>query len=320
MPTSRQRYYSSTSLCKPRDNYFVIGLGFLRLICGLVCFALMPMAIAADDAFSEETLRAGFYSKSFPDFSAEDVEITVKLLSEELGKDVGVNSLVTVYSDIEAMRRDFEAGTINFVVASSILLVTQFDTNLMSDGFRLVLLDGLADRLLVLGQRKPDKANFDSYLGQRLVLAEYDPMTELYLDFLSWSHFKQGYRSSFKVLKPEKKAHQLLLMLFFNQADVTCVYQNHYQTAVEMNPQLQERLKVLAQVENLPQGMGLFHKSTPRAFREKVIRESSKLHERPRGQQLLQLFKSERAIRASADDMAAVIELNNALKRLSGNQ
>lgn len=320
MSISGQQCFLSRCLYSLCDSFSVAAWLVLHLTFGLVCLSIMPIANAADDPFAKESLRAGFYAKSFPDFSAEDIEITVKLLSEELGKDVGVNSVVTVYSDIEAMRRDFETGVINFVVASSILLATQFDTDLFSDGFRLVLLDGLADRLLVLGQSKPNAENFGSYRGQRLVLTQYDPMTELYLDYLSWSHFKQSYRNSFKVMNPERKAHQLMLMLFFNQADVTCVYQNHYQTAIELNPQIRERLKVLAQVENLPQGIGLFHKRTPQAFREKVINESAKLHNSPRGQQLLQLFKSERAIRASVDDMTAVIELNRAHKRLSGSQ
>jgi ABC-type phosphate/phosphonate transport system substrate-binding protein len=296
----------------------LISLPFL--ICSLACIMLMTVANAAEDPFASETLRAGFYAKSFPDFSVEDVEVSVKLLSEEIGKEAGVKTIVKVYEDIQSMRQDFENGIINFVVTSSILMVSQFDKNLLSDGFRFIRSAESQNRLLVLGQNKPNKDGFDSYRGQRLVLAQSDPTCELYLDLLSWSDFKQSYSNSFKLIKREKKAHQLILMLFFNQADVTCVFQNAYDIAIEMNPQLKQKITVLSEIENMPEGMGLFHTNTPVAFRESVIAQALKLQNKPRGRQLLELFKGEQAIRAAVKDLAAALELYNAHRRLQGRQ
>jgi len=296
----------------------LISLPFL--VCALACIMLMTVANAADDPFASETLRAGFYAKSFPDFSVEDVEVSVKLLSEEIGKEAGVKTFVNVYEDIQSMRQDFENGIINFVVASSILMVSQFDKNLLSDGFRFIRSAESLDRLLVLGQNKPNKDGFDSYRGQRLVLAQSDPTCELYLDLLSLSDFKQSYSNSFKLIKREKKAHQLILMLFFNQADVTCVYQNAYDIAIEMNPQLKQKITVLSEIKNVPEGMGLFHTNTPAAFRESVIAEVLKLQNKPRGRQLLELFKGEQAIRAAVKDLTAAMELHAAHQRLLGRQ
>lgn len=293
----------------------------LRCLLGcLFCLMAINVADAADDPFAEQTLRAGFYAQSFPDFSVEDIEISVKLLTEEIAKEEGVQASVKVYEDIQAMRQDFDKGIINFVVASSILLATEFDIKLFGDGFRFVRLTESPDRLLVLGQTKSGKDGFASFRGQRLVLAQSDPMTELYLDFLSWSHFKQSYKNSFKLIKREKIAHQLILMLFFGKADVTCVYQNAYETAVEMNPQLKQKLTILSQTENVPQGMGLFHKNTPKVFSDKIIAETLELHNRPRGRQLLELFKSEQAVHSDVGNLAAVIELYRSHQRLIGKE
>lgn len=289
-----------------------------------VCYLafIMPMTVvnAAEDILTSETLRAGFYAKSFPDFSVEDIEVTVKLLSEELGEEVGIRTSVKVYEDIQSMRQDFENGIINFAVTSPILFITQFDNNLFSDGFRFIHWSESPDRYLVLGQHQPNTSGFDSYHGQRLVMAQIDPTCELYMEFLSRSHFKQSYINSFKPIKREKKAHQLILMLFFNQADVTCVHQNVYELAIEMNPQLKQKLEVLAQTDNVPQGLGLFHKNTPAAFRETVIAQALKLHNRPRGRQLLELFRGEQAIRAGVKDLKPALELYNAHQGLVGRQ
>ena len=268
-------------------------MGWIKfwLLSFVMFFSQTTALLAADDLFAEPTLRAGFHAQSFPDFSAEDVEISVKLLSEEIGKEVGVGTSVKVYEDIKLMRQDFEAGVINFVVASSILFASHFDSTSFSNGFRFVRNGISSDSLLLLGQTKVGQSTIDSYLGKRFILAESDPLAEIYLDVLSRKHFNQSYTQSFKLIKREKKAHQLILKLFFDQADLTCVYRNAYQVAIEMNPELTQKLTVLDEINNIPQGMGLFHKKIPEEFRTKVISQATKLHERPRGEQLLQLFK-----------------------------
>ncbi len=280
---------------------------FLVMLCSWSWYGTAEAALS---------LQIGFHAKSFPDFSVEDVEISVKLLAEELGKEIGVETHVDVYEDIRAMRQDFEQGKINFVVASSILLVKEFNSALFVDGFRFVRISPLSDRVIVLGQIKPGKRTLQDYRGDRLALAQYDPMTDLYLDYVSWLTFKRSYQNSFKLLGREKKAHQLILKLFFDSADVTCVYQNAYATALEMNPQLEKKLQIIAQTEFMPQGMGLFHRNTPVEFRELVIAEALKLADRPRGQQLLNLFKSERAIRSTYADLDAALKLNTAYQNL----
>lgn len=274
------------------------------------------LMVKASDPFAEPSLRVGLDAKSFPDFSQEDLEISIKLLSEELGKEIGIQTTITVYDDIKAMHTDFQQGTINFVVASSILLVTNFNNQQLSDGFRFVRADNSSDQVLVLSQKKYGKTDFKNFLGKRLVLAKSDPMTELYMDYLARRTFKQGYQKSFKEIPREKNATQLILKLFFNQADITCVYYNAYQTAIDLNPQLEEQLQIIAHTDNIPQGAGFFHKNVPAAFRESVITQVLKLSSYARGQQLLQLFKSDEAVRSSAIDLVSTQKLYEAYHQL----
>jgi hypothetical protein len=302
---------------RTRQQKSINTLGFLKhwLLGCMIFFSQMTVLHAAEDLFAQPTLRAGFHAQSFPDFSAEDIEISVKLLSEEIGKEVGVGTSVKVYDDIKMMRQDFETGVINFVVASSILFASQFDTTSFSNGFRFVRNGILTDTLLLLGQAKLSHDSIESYRGKRLILAESDPLAEFYLDILSRKHFKQSYTQSFKLVKREKKAHQLILKLFFDQADLACVYRNAYQVAIEMNPELGQKLIVLDEINNIPQGMGLFHKNIPEEFRAKVIAQAIKLHERPRGEQLLQLFKSDNAVYADLNDLAGAVSLTTEHQR-----
>jgi ABC-type phosphate/phosphonate transport system substrate-binding protein len=274
----------------------------------------------ATDLFAEPTFRAGFYTRAFPDFSAEDLKISVKLLSEEIGKNVGIQTTVTVFDDIALMRNAFEQGKINFVVASSLNLTNDFDNNLLADGFRLVITNGYADSMAILTRKNEGLDNFNALRGKKIGLVEFDPLADLYIDFLTQSVFKKDYKASFNGIKREKKASQVILKLFFGQTDAICVYQNAYRLAAELNPQLLTKLQVISQLNDVPQGAGLFHKNVPPAFREQVITEAFKLDTNVRGQQLLQLFKSDKIIRASFTDLSAAKKLYIDYQQLKNNR
>ncbi|PPD35920.1 MAG: hypothetical protein CTY19_02415 [Methylomonas sp.] len=297
-------------------NHFIYK-GWIKngLLVGLIFFSQISITQATDDLFAKPTLRAGIHVQSFPDFSAEDVEVSVKLLSEEIGRDMGIETSVTAYEDIKALKQDFDTGVINFVVASTILFASHFDTDSFSNGFRFVRQGIATDTLLLLGQAKQGLTRFDSYQGKRLILAEFDPLAEIYLDILSRKHFKKSFIHSFKLMKREKKSHQLILKLFFDQADLACVYRTAYQVAIELNPELQHKLFIVSEIDNIPQGIGLFHKNVPEAFRASVIAQATKLHGRTRGEQLLQLFKSDHVVYADTSDLAGAITLNAEYQR-----
>jgi len=286
---------------------------FSRLSLFIKILALIGLTIATDlataaDNFLEPTFRAGFYTRAFPDFSYEDIEISVKVLGEEIGKQAGIKTTITVFNDINLMRKAFELGEINFVVASTLNLANDFDNKLLADGFKLTPNDP-TENLLIITRKNEGLDEFKAARGKRLALVEYDPVADLYIDYLALSTFKKNYQASFKSISREKKAHQIILKLFFGQADVVCVYQNAYKIASELNPQLLSKLQIIAQLRGIPQGAGLFHKNVPAEFREHVITEVMKLETHARGQQFLQLFKADKTIRASLADLTATKQL-----------
>lgn len=264
---------------------------------------------------STESFRVGFYARAFPDFSLADLEVTVKLLSEEIGKQLGIQTSVTVFKDLAEMRNAFEHGEINFVVASSLNLANEFENSQFSDGFRMVTTNEFNDTLVVMTRKNAGLDNFKSLAGKRLTLVENDPIAHLYIDTLAVSHFNKHYYESFKVVKNETKYMQIILKLFFGQTDVICMYQNAYAVASELNPQIIAKLQIVSQINGIPQGLGFFHKSTSPIFREKVIAELLKLDTHTRGRELLQLFKADKTIRTSPADLIPVKQLSASLNK-----
>lgn len=290
--------------CLPR--FFFIHL---RVIWLCVCLLLAVNCPALAQTTVEPGLIIGISARAFPDVSEADIEVTIKLLAEEFGKSSGYETVVTAYTDEDKLRRDFELGKINFVVSSSLILVKEYDNSLLADGFRFLRDTEFPDQIVIVGRAEYELPEFR---GKRVVLAQHDPVAELYLDYFALKNFKQGYKSSFQVLSPAAKVNQLLLKVFFGEADLTSVYQNFYETALEMNPQLASKLKILARIDNMPPAGTFFRRGTPIEFQEKVISKALAITDNPRGAQLLEMFRSNRVVRSGPEDLLSVKQLLDA--------
>ena len=299
-------------------KHFFKGLNSLSKL-GIVCiwFLINPVCIAAIDNNEELMLKAGISAISFPDVSAADIEVTLKLLVEEIAKNAGFDAQLTAYTDEREMQRDFESGKINFVVSSSLIMARDFDNTLFGSGIRFVRESEFPDQMLMVGNSGYKDLN--ELRGKRIVLAQNDPITELYADYLALKNYKKNYQSSFKVM-PAVKVNQLLLQVFFRDADVTVVYYQLFKTALEMNPQLEGKLKIFAQLDNIPPAGAFFHKDVPVAFQDKIIYETIHLADRPRGKQLMDIFKSDRIYRSDASDLIPAKKLYEARQQLLLNQ
>jgi ABC-type phosphate/phosphonate transport system substrate-binding protein len=275
----------------------------------LTGFLLCSGWACAEDLFAKQSLRIGFYARAYPDFSSEDIKITVKVLGEAIGTSAGIPTTITIYENIALMRSAFELGEINFVLASTLNLVNDFNSNLFTDGFRVIRLTEHSDTIAVLTRKNQGIDTFKALAGKRLTLVENSPIADLYMDFLALSTFNKQYKTSFKETPKERKAQRVILKLFFGQTDAICVYLNTYNVATELNPQLLSKIQIISQLDNIPQGAGLFHKNVDPTFREHVITEMLKMNENIRGQQLLHLFKADKTIRASVADLAGAEKL-----------
>jgi ABC-type phosphate/phosphonate transport system substrate-binding protein len=163
----------------------------------------------ADEQQSTETFRLGYYAPAFPEHSFEELEVAVKVIGEEIGKQVGIPTTVTVFNELKTLRQAFEDGQINCVLANAVILVNDFDNALFADGFKLVKYQNTFDSIVVVTRKNAGLDEFKSLLGKRLLLLEYNPIAEYYLNVLSLENFRKGYKQSFKDVIREKNRTKL---------------------------------------------------------------------------------------------------------------
>lgn len=273
--------------------------------------------VFADELINPETFRLGYYAPAFPEHGYEELEIAVKVLGEEIGKQMGLSTSITVFEDLKLMRKEFEEGRINCVLANSVILTNDFDNSLFADGFKFVKSESMFDTVVVATRKNEGLDEFKNLLGKRLTLLEYNPIADYYMNVLSFENFKKKSDKSFKEIKRERKSHQAVLKLFFGQTDAICIYESHFKLATDLNTQLNGKLQVISQLNNVPQAIGLFHVNTPAAFRAQVVELMLKLDKLPRGKQLLEMIKVDRTETANAEDLSVTKQLIAEYKMLS---
>ena len=254
-------------------------------------------------SFAEKSLRIGFFLKSFPDVTRTDLDVGVKYWGEEIGKAKHIPVLINFYDDIEIMRSDFEQGKINYIVASAWVVATQFDRELLAEGFKASRIGISLDNLIVVTRKDTHLNSFKQLAGKKLGTLNNDPITDAYLDVLSMANFGKPYKQFFSKPIQETKSTKLVINLFFKNMDAIVTYQSPYELAMELNPQIKEQTHVIEQVSGIPWGTGYFHKKVDPAFRELVITEATKIKDNIRGQQLIQIFNADQFERSKLSDL-----------------
>ncbi|WP_347986140.1 PhnD/SsuA/transferrin family substrate-binding protein [Methylomonas sp. AM2-LC] len=272
-----------------------VWVGLLIMLCNVCVFA--------QEASTEQTFRLGYYLKSYPDHKYEDLQVAAHFMVEEIGKQIGIETSVIEFDNLDVMKQALADGNINFILSNSFVLVNYFDENEFAEGFKLNKSDSYYDSLIVLTRKNAGMDEVKSLQGKRLTLLENNQIIDAYMDVLAMQNFKKHYKTVFKVSNQESKSVQSILKLFFKQTDVVCVYHNFYKIAVDLNPQLNEQLQIIDHRDNIQQAIGFFSKSTPAEFRERVIEKVLMMNTLARGRQLFDLLKVDKAERATVDNL-----------------
>jgi ABC-type phosphate/phosphonate transport system substrate-binding protein len=93
-----------------------------------------------------------------------------------------------------------------------------------------------------------------------------------------------------------RKSSQVLLPVFFQQADACLINSDAFETTAELNPQLKRDLKIIARSPFGATSVICIRTSLKPALRQILVESLRDLHVEPKGQQILTLFKVEKLL------------------------
>lgn len=275
------------------------GIGWAWLVC-LLCLALARPALPTDQTI----LAVGFYSPVIRDLSRQDVEISLRYWVDELASTAGVETRpMRFYDDIPSLRRDVESGVINFLVITAIDAIRHFSPGSLKDGFAGY--KHTPDHLLLVVRKDARIAHPGDLAGKRLVLLDDDELSQLYLETLLLKAWGQADWQRLGPVAREARSLKLIHRLFFGQADATLIHRNAYDSALALNPQIQDRLQIL-EAYTFPSRshhIGLFSARVPEAERERISLAALALNDTPRGRQMLNIYRADELVRSTVKDL-----------------
>lgn len=264
---------------------------------------IILMFIAANLAHATPPLLAiGVYLQAIRDVPRKDVEITVRFWVEEIASKAGVSiKPIQLYDDLSELKRDVDAGKVNYIVSTPMGLAQQFADDDLADGFAAA---GAAnDALMLVVRRDAGIRNPGDLAGRHVQVRERDELSDIYLNTLLRSSGVSP--SQLKAVSTQRKTSSLVLNLFFNRCDAALITRNAFEVAAELNPQIRQRLHVLDaySFEQYRDNIGIFSSSVSPEDREAIIAAALKVEHTPRGRQLLEIYRTDRLILSHVSDL-----------------
>lgn len=178
------------------------------------------------------------------------------------------------------------------------------------------------EQLLLLAANDQTLADIHRKDERSLVL-ETGTSGDLSKIWLDTSLLGQGYSDSiqfFTHVRRVSKPNRAVLPVFFNQADACIVSRHALDVIKELNPQIGRQIKILHQSHPLVRLMICATDKPSQEDIEKLVRESTRLHEHPETKQALTILQLERFIKIKPQDLITTEELLAKHNRLTAGK
>lgn len=249
-----------------------------------------------------DVFRFGFDVEQFGRYNKKDTSLAVAIWLEEIASGSGYIIKAIPYEDVESLAQDFKQKRLDFVTTSALKFVKFFDKAMLEDGFSGGDSDSASHRLVLVVGADRDETQW-RWLSEANVLGvQASDLSHLYLDILLLEHKLPDEVTWI----PADNYQQALLRLFFAKADAAIVTQKAFDLAVEMNPQMRQRLKVFDTSTLNDLTPSYFRKGTDPQMLKDVTENAFAIAKTVRGKQLLEVFRTDSLIKVSVDRLLPI--------------
>lgn len=141
----------------------------------------------------------------------------------------------------------------------------------------------------------------------------------MWLEVMLQEHHLARSDRFFGSLSPALKPSAACLPVFFGKQDGCVIDESSFGVLKEMNPQIASKLRVIATSPAYPEyfiGVHVNH----REFRQELVQGLLELNQDPEGRQLLMVFKGDRIIPVSGNELNAIRDLWTKYRKIDDSQ
>lgn len=260
-------------------------------VCRLLALVLLLHGASAWAAGEPAPLRIGFYLPGIRDVNQADLKVSLNLWTEEVGRPFGVRIVPSTFDSMPAMRQALERGELNFINAPGMELAELFSPRDIREGYARRI-EGVDEGLVLVVPSDSGARDFGGLKGRRVMRLSNDRLSDYYLETECMKAARQACRD-FLVMIEEKRDIQSVYAVFFGRADAALVNLGTLRTAMELNPQIAQRLRVLQDWKVKGVFFGMMTRHTDPSYRSLIVNSAREALKTPRGRQLLELFRTD---------------------------
>jgi hypothetical protein len=243
------------------------------------------------DAVQPEPLRMGFYLPAIRDANLADVKVSLGIWIEEIGKPYNVQITASTYDDMQSMRQALDRAELNFITAPGMELVEILKPDEVRQGYarrHAGIDEGLA---LIVANASPIR-KFADLRGKRVSRLDKDHLYNYFLEVQCLKVAGADCRD-FLNLKEERRDIQSVHDVFFGRTDAALVSLSTLRTAIELNPQVGNRVRVILDWKVKGLIFGMMTRHTQDRYRYLIVNSVQEAMKTPRAKQVLELFKTD---------------------------
>jgi ABC-type phosphate/phosphonate transport system substrate-binding protein len=277
----------------PPGRLVRLGIGLMAML----LLAAPALQVAAQDASRTNAVtevRFAFSKSMFNAVNENDAKAAVKVYAQSLGAPNGIfvnnaeildgtkaiaQALENQQADLFALTAE-EFFTLEHLGLEGPLLMAKVNGSFFEDYLLLSREDGPVRQVADLK-------------GRSLIVAS-DPrasLAALWLEVLCREHGLGPAHLALGKLTSAAKTTQVVLPVFFGQADACIVTRNGWEIMCELNPQLKKQLRVIAVSPSVVPTLTCFRHGFNEAFKQQILTALDLSATRPSYEQLMTLFK-----------------------------
>ncbi len=239
-----------------------------------------------------------FLKNLFSEVDLNDASTAMNMWVSELEKSLNPEfKLKPVYID---QIKDIELSSLKntALICLNSVDFLNYKTKLDLDGAFVPLINGqlFSEFVLLTGEDIDNiSALKEAKIGMELRYDHFIPY--MWLDVLLNENNLPRTEKFFTSIKESDKESRLILSVFFGQLDACIVNKNAYDLMIELNPQIEKKLKIIDKSPGFLSTVTCFSKSFKNIdHRQKIARAAEKLNSYAGGKQILTLMKTDQII------------------------
>jgi ABC-type phosphate/phosphonate transport system substrate-binding protein len=270
-------------------------------------------AECVENPFGQRGLMFGYSSNLFSELTREDAETALALWSRELARVAGytVTTKLVVFDDLNQFVAAIRNGQVDFIALTSLDYLKIQGQVPMEPALFGERGGKPGEEQLLLVREDSGVRRLEQLRGRKLTMLRggSGDIAQLWLDSLLAKREQPPGERFFGGTRKSLKAQQVILPVFFRQADACVVGMNAFRTAVELNPQIGKELKVLATSPVYPIAVTCFRTTLSREQKDEFVRMSFSMVDTVSGKQILTLFRVDKVVRSSDTVMDPLVSL-----------